>query len=103
MKMGQDMLVEILSNLPPKTLMRFKCVCKWWYARITNPSFTLKHLSNSANNSLTTLDLLFKRLVVQRQHEEEETEQVFLLLKLCKDDDNINDEDSNSYSLVCVR
>ncbi|TQD96247.1 hypothetical protein C1H46_018156 [Malus baccata] len=47
MKMGQDMLLKILLTLPPKTLMRFKCVSKWWFALIDNP-------------------------VVQRQHEEVE-------------------------------
>ncbi|TQD97041.1 hypothetical protein C1H46_017353 [Malus baccata] len=116
MKMGQDMFVKILPTLPPKTLMRFKCVSKWWFALINNPGFVSKHLSNSANNNLTTLHVLLERLVVQRKHKEEEedpkcnittkkeeTEDVLSFLEFCKDDDNIDHEHSNSCSLVSVQ
>ncbi|CAN6559245.1 unnamed protein product [Malus baccata var. baccata] len=113
MKMGQDMFVKILPTLPPKTLMRFKCVSKWWFALINNPGFVSKHLSNSANNNLTTLHVLLERLVVQRKHKEEEedpkcnittkkeeTEDVLSFLEFCKDDDNIDHEHSNSALLL---
>ncbi|KAM1505682.1 hypothetical protein COP2_001716 [Malus domestica] len=116
MKMGQDMLLKILLTLPPKTLMRFKCVSKWWSALINNPGFVSKHLSISANNNLTTLHVFLVRLVVQRQHEEvkedpkcnsttkkEETEEVLSFLEFCKDDDNTDDEHGNSCSLVGVQ
>ncbi|XP_070670769.1 F-box protein CPR1-like [Malus domestica] len=118
MKMGQDMLVKILLTLPPKTLMRFKCVSKWWFALINNPGFVSKHLSNSANNNLTTIHVFLARLVVQRQHEEEEeeenpkcnsttkkeeTQELLSILGFCKDDDNTDDEHSNSCSLVGVQ
>ncbi|CAN6681256.1 unnamed protein product [Malus baccata var. baccata] len=115
------MLVKILLTLPPKTLMRFKCVSKWWFALINNPGFVSKHLSNSANNNLTTIHVFLARLVVQRQHEEEEEEEeeenpkcnsttkkeetpeVLSILGFCKDDDNTDDEHSNSCSLVGVQ
>ncbi|CAN6709854.1 unnamed protein product [Malus baccata var. baccata] len=116
MKMGQDMLLKILLTLPPKTLMRFKCVSKWWSALINNPGFVSKHLSISANNNLTTLHVFLARLVVQRQHEEveedpkcnsttkkEETEEVLSFLEFCKDDDNTDDEHGNSCSLIGVQ
>ncbi|KAK9930465.1 hypothetical protein M0R45_027502 [Rubus argutus] len=35
---GKDLVEKILSILPPKTLMRFKCTSKEWYALINNPS-----------------------------------------------------------------
>ncbi|TQD89156.1 hypothetical protein C1H46_025278 [Malus baccata] len=115
MKMGQDMLVKILLTLPPKTLMRFKRVSKWWSAFIYNPGFVSKHLSNSANNNLTTLHVFLARFVAQRQHEKEEdpkcnsttkkeeTEEVLSFLEFCKDDDNTDDERSNGCSLVGVQ
>ncbi|KAE8021690.1 hypothetical protein FH972_007560 [Carpinus fangiana] len=41
----EDVIMEILSRLPVKWLLRFKCVCKSWYALITNPDFINKHLT----------------------------------------------------------
>jgi F-box interacting protein len=45
----EDLLMEILSRLPVKSLMRCKCVSKSWYALVTNPSFISKHLKISHN------------------------------------------------------
>ncbi|KAE8021746.1 hypothetical protein FH972_007611 [Carpinus fangiana] len=45
----EDLLLEILSRLPVKSLMRCKCVSKSWYALVTNPSFITKHLKTSHN------------------------------------------------------
>ncbi|KAK9289337.1 hypothetical protein L1049_007492 [Liquidambar formosana] len=47
-----DVVIEILSRLPVKTLLRFRCVCKSWYATITHPSFITTHLNriSSYNN-----------------------------------------------------
>jgi hypothetical protein len=42
----EDVLMEILSTLPAKSLMRFKCISKSWYALITNPCFITKHLTS---------------------------------------------------------
>lgn len=39
-----DLLVDILTRLPVESLLRFKCVCKKWYALIRNPSFASAHL-----------------------------------------------------------
>ncbi|KAI4323451.1 hypothetical protein L6164_023055 [Bauhinia variegata] len=39
-----DLIPDILSKLPVKSLMRFKCVNKSWGHMITNPSFISKHL-----------------------------------------------------------
>jgi F-box interacting protein len=38
--------VKILSWLPPKSLIRFKCVCKRWHALIGSPDFLSKNLLN---------------------------------------------------------
>ncbi|XP_028774135.1 F-box/kelch-repeat protein At3g06240-like [Neltuma alba] len=43
----EDLMEEITVRLPVKSLLRFKCVAKSWYAVITNPSFIAKHLERS--------------------------------------------------------
>ncbi|XP_059460670.1 F-box/kelch-repeat protein At3g23880-like [Corylus avellana] len=42
----EEVVVKILSRLPPKSLIRFKCVSKRWHALIGNPDFLSKHLLN---------------------------------------------------------
>jgi F-box interacting protein len=42
----EEMVVKILSWLPPKSLIRFKCVSKRWHALIGNPDFLSKNLLN---------------------------------------------------------
>ncbi|PON83790.1 F-box domain containing protein [Trema orientale] len=44
--LNEDVLTVILSKLPVKSLMRFKCVCKSWYSLITSPTFVAMHFNN---------------------------------------------------------
>ncbi|KAL6146543.1 hypothetical protein ACLB2K_057221 [Fragaria x ananassa] len=61
-KIPEAMALQILSSLPPKSLMRFKCVHKSWTNLMKDPSFVAKHLSNSMHNNLySTTGVLFKR------------------------------------------
>ncbi|KAG6737049.1 hypothetical protein POTOM_059982 [Populus tomentosa] len=46
----EDLITEILSWLPVKALLQFKCVCKSWYAIITSQAFISKHLNNYYDN-----------------------------------------------------
>ena len=47
-----ELIVEILSRLPVKTLMQFKCVCKSWKTLISHdPSFVKLHLQRSPRNT----------------------------------------------------
>ncbi|PON44099.1 F-box domain containing protein [Trema orientale] len=61
----EAMVVEIFSWLPPKSLNRFKCVCKSWNSLVTsltsNPAFVAKHLRNAHNNVLSPKSLLILR------------------------------------------
>nr|ADE43188.1 SFBBalpha protein [Pyrus communis] len=58
----EDKVVEILSRLPPKSLMRFKCVHKSWCTIINSPSFVAKHLSNTVDNKFSSFTcILFNR------------------------------------------
>ena len=42
----EELLVKILSLLPPKSLIRFRSVCKTWDSLIGNPDFFSKNLLN---------------------------------------------------------
>lgn len=93
---NSDVVEQILSLLPPKTLMRFKLVSKWWYALISNPRFVEKHLSNSNNNMSTCV--FIKRLALKEDTDTKETQTVFSLLSFCNgNDDDINDGDMDSF------
>ncbi|CAN6706465.1 unnamed protein product [Malus baccata var. baccata] len=50
----EDRVFEILSRLPAKSLIRFKCIRKSWYTLIKSPSFVAKHLNNSVDNNLSS-------------------------------------------------
>ncbi|XP_050290062.1 F-box/LRR-repeat/kelch-repeat protein At2g27520-like [Quercus robur] len=50
--LSEDVLMDIFSRLPVKTLLQFKSVCKSWYDIIKDPIFITKHVnrSNHSNN-----------------------------------------------------
>ncbi|KAK6928151.1 F-box domain [Dillenia turbinata] len=43
----EDLIIEILSYVPVKSLSRFKSVSKSWYSLIQKPNFIAKHLHRS--------------------------------------------------------
>lgn len=48
----KDVIIDILTRLPVRSILRFKSVCKSWYALFKNPCFTTKHfLLNQSNPS----------------------------------------------------
>ncbi|KAJ4980632.1 hypothetical protein NE237_031469 [Protea cynaroides] len=53
------LIVDILSCLPVKSLLRFRCVCKHWYALITDPAFVKTHLSRSLVSN-SNLSIIFR-------------------------------------------
>lgn len=50
--MSEDTVIEILSKLPVKSLLRFKCVCKFWHELFGSPGFISKHRENKHNTRL---------------------------------------------------
>ncbi|VVA12618.1 PREDICTED: F-box/kelch-repeat [Prunus dulcis] len=63
-KFSEDMVVQMMSRLPPKSLMRFRCFNKSWNNLMSSPSLVAKHLSNSKLNASSTTCIIFKRLVI---------------------------------------
>ncbi|XP_022774049.1 F-box protein CPR30-like [Durio zibethinus] len=55
----KDLMMEILLNLPVKSLLRFKSVCKSWYALINSNKFITMHLDRSRRNNKESI--LIKR------------------------------------------
>uniref|UniRef100_A0A2P2MWI4 F-box domain-containing protein n=1 Tax=Rhizophora mucronata TaxID=61149 RepID=A0A2P2MWI4_RHIMU len=51
----EDFVIEILSRLPVKSLLRFKCLSKSWCATIETRGFRYKHLKNTTDESRGSL------------------------------------------------
>ncbi|GAB2214114.1 hypothetical protein Droror1_Dr00018452 [Drosera rotundifolia] len=45
-----ELCTDILSRLPPKTLLRFRCVCRTWLGVIESSDFEVMHLNLQKNN-----------------------------------------------------
>ncbi|XVE81980.1 hypothetical protein DITRI_Ditri15bG0110200 [Diplodiscus trichospermus] len=52
--LNRDIIEEILTRLPVKSLLRFKCVCKSWKSLISSPSFARLHLERSSGTKILT-------------------------------------------------
>ncbi|KAK4369692.1 hypothetical protein RND71_009167 [Anisodus tanguticus] len=57
----EEIIMEILSRLPVQSLLRFKCVSKFWEALISDPYFKMKHL-NCAKNRQDSKKLLINQI-----------------------------------------
>ncbi|KAL8052211.1 hypothetical protein ABFX02_06G197900 [Erythranthe guttata] len=57
----EEIVIEILSKLPIKSVLRFKCVCRSWLSLISTEHFIVTYLRNSANDD-ETFDLSTKIL-----------------------------------------
>lgn len=55
-----EVMVEILSWLPVKSLIRFRCVSKTWFTLITTHDFISKHLNRALSNPQHPPHLLFR-------------------------------------------
>ncbi|CAN1250670.1 Putative F-box only protein 15 [Linum perenne] len=47
----EDIVIDILTRLPVKSILRFKSVSKHWYTLPTNPQFTAAHLRHSSSSN----------------------------------------------------
>ncbi|XP_009593367.1 putative F-box protein At1g47790 isoform X1 [Nicotiana tomentosiformis] len=46
----EEIIMDILSKLPVQSLLRFKCVSRFWKKLISEPYFMMKHLNHAKNN-----------------------------------------------------
>ncbi|KAK4562197.1 hypothetical protein RGQ29_004890 [Quercus rubra] len=53
-----DIVLNILANLPVKSVLRFRCVSKTWDSSITTPDFISTHLNLNLNNNNNNLAYL---------------------------------------------
>ncbi|KAL3506568.1 hypothetical protein ACH5RR_031950 [Cinchona calisaya] len=61
----EDVIIEILSWLPVKSLLRIRCVSKSWLSLISSPNFIKLHVTKSFNNhEYTRHRLVFRSLEV---------------------------------------
>ncbi|XP_059302423.1 putative F-box protein At1g47790 [Lycium ferocissimum] len=58
---NEEIIMEIFSRLPVQSLLRFKCVSKFWEALISFPYFKMKHL-NFAKNDQDSQKLLINQM-----------------------------------------
>ncbi|KAL2935637.1 F-box/WD-40 repeat-containing protein 1 [Bienertia sinuspersici] len=65
----EELLIEILSRLPVKSLLQFKIVCKSWYAIIESPSFISKHMENYYSHNDNCGGCLIMQIEVTQAHE----------------------------------
>ncbi|XP_071702775.1 F-box protein At3g07870-like [Rutidosis leptorrhynchoides] len=47
-ELPEDVIIDIMSRVPTRYILRFKCVCKSWYALFQNPNFISKHFKNQS-------------------------------------------------------
>ncbi|KAJ0036074.1 hypothetical protein Pint_25488 [Pistacia integerrima] len=58
-KLPRDIIADILSRVPIKCLMQFKCVCKDWYALVSDPQFAKMQLKQARADITTNVHRLF--------------------------------------------
>uniref|UniRef100_A0A5B7AF69 Putative F-box protein CPR30-like n=1 Tax=Davidia involucrata TaxID=16924 RepID=A0A5B7AF69_DAVIN len=57
----RDIIIDILSRLPVRSVLRFKCVCKSWYALFKDPNFITKHFNRTTSDTTNTCFLYTPR------------------------------------------
>jgi F-box interacting protein len=71
-------VTEILNRLPPKSLFRFRCVCKIWRNLIGNPDFFSPN--NPFNQNILREPNSLPLLLVKAEHRPDDLEHIFYIL-----------------------
>ncbi|XP_009631792.1 putative F-box protein At3g16210 [Nicotiana tomentosiformis] len=58
-QLPEDIIMEIFSRLPVKSLLKLKSVCKYWYILIQTPIFITKHFCHKTNHAIPFIHLYF--------------------------------------------
>ncbi|KAL6142576.1 hypothetical protein ACLB2K_060855 [Fragaria x ananassa] len=105
------MMVRVLSRLPPKSLVRFKCVSKSWDTIINDPSFVAEHLSISRHNDFASATRVLVRHTLFKDRSITDEEEIAALKKQQNFDNNsidlllsllhfCNDDDGDGNNLT---
>ncbi|KAK4419371.1 F-box protein [Sesamum alatum] len=87
-----DLIIEILSRLPPKSISRFRCVSKQWYHLLTHDNeFIARHSKWSRNNPL----LLIRRYILDENWETSSTKATVELTSV-----NLNGSVTDKFKIV---
>ncbi|XP_074296859.1 F-box/kelch-repeat protein At3g06240-like [Silene latifolia] len=78
-----DIWLEILKELPVKTLGKCRCVCKSWHSLIVSPSFMAAHLKHYTRNDANSL-IMYKETVASSNTEGFEQISLFRDLDMLK-------------------
>ncbi|CAK9158914.1 unnamed protein product [Ilex paraguariensis] len=68
-----EIIIEILTKLPVKSILRCILVCKAWHSLITSPNFIVTHLNRTILNSKIDHPTLFIRHYDKNDHNEHYT------------------------------
>ncbi|PON44102.1 F-box domain containing protein [Trema orientale] len=107
--LSEELVVEIFSWLPPKSLKRFECVSKSWYALIngliTDPKFVAEHLHNSKKNIFSPAFLIVGGLLLENDIPKTDlagfkVKEVLSLLTIFNDGNNNNNNNNHIHSLI---
>ncbi|XP_056160611.1 putative F-box protein At3g16210 [Syzygium oleosum] len=61
----EDIIIELLSRLPVKSLMRFKCVCKGWRSLISDSGFAKWHLQRLKAGDIISSQRILKTYPIE--------------------------------------
>ncbi|XP_015166354.1 F-box/kelch-repeat protein At3g23880 [Solanum tuberosum] len=62
---NEEIIIEILSKIPVRSTLRFKCVSNFWKEIIADPYFKMKHL-NHAKNDQNSNKLLINKMCLDK-------------------------------------
>ncbi|KAL6139204.1 hypothetical protein ACLB2K_064481 [Fragaria x ananassa] len=93
-KLPREMVVEIFLRLPPKSLMRFKCIHKSWNSLINSRHVVDKHF-HFHNNQTSSTAILLRRCVAHRETRNEDVVHSLLTLR----NETNGDEDNLHYEI----
>ncbi|XP_050384310.1 putative F-box protein At3g52320 [Argentina anserina] len=96
-RLPEEMVVQFLSRLPAKALMRFKCIRKSWSNLINSPVFVAQNLSHSTNNKFSSSTcILSKHTFLKDSNVTEKNEIADILM-------NANEKKQINLSLLKLR
>ncbi|PRQ42309.1 putative F-box domain, leucine-rich repeat domain, L domain-containing protein [Rosa chinensis] len=80
-KLSEEMVVRILSRLPPKSLIRFRCVRKLWYNVINSPNFVAKNLTTSKHNKFSSSTCILAKHTVLKDSNIKDRNEILEVLR----------------------